>query len=136
MSTQPAVQTPADLFNVPETPRRELAIEVRGLSKAYRIPLERMDTLKERVVHPFDRREYRRLQALDAIDFDVERGEFFGIVGRNGSGKSTLLKLLAQHLPRRRGHASVSPAAWSRSSSSGSASTSSSTPARTSSSTA
>jgi ABC-type polysaccharide/polyol phosphate transport system ATPase subunit len=94
MSTQPAVQTPADLFNVPETPRRELAIEVRGLSKAYRIPLERLDTLKERIVRPFDRREYRRLQALDSIDFDVERGEFFGIIGRNGSGKSTLLKLL------------------------------------------
>jgi len=94
MSTQPAVQTPADLFNVPETPRRERAIEVRELSKAYRIPTERMDTLKERIVRPFDRREFRRLQALDSIDFDVERGEFFGIIGRNGSGKSTLLKLL------------------------------------------
>jgi len=94
MSSQPAVRTPADLFNVPETPRRELAIEVRELSKAYRIPTERLDTLKERMVRPFDRRQFRRLQALTAIDFDVLRGEFFGIIGRNGSGKSTLLKLL------------------------------------------
>lgn len=30
------------------------------------------------------------------IDFRVEKGDFFGIVGRNGSGKSTLLKIISQ----------------------------------------
>ncbi len=80
---------------VPAADRRELALEVRGLKKGFRIPTRRVDTLKERATSLFARREYRRLEALRGIDFEVRRGEFFGIIGRNGSGKSTLLKLLA-----------------------------------------
>jgi ABC-type polysaccharide/polyol phosphate transport system ATPase subunit len=71
------------------------AIQVEGLSKAFRIPTQKVDSIKERAVHPFAKREHRVLQALDGISFDVRQGEFFGIVGSNGSGKSTLLKLLA-----------------------------------------
>jgi ABC-type polysaccharide/polyol phosphate transport system ATPase subunit len=74
---------------------RPLAIQVEELKKAFRIPMHRVDSIKERAMHPFANREYRELQALDGISFDVHQGEFFGIVGRNGSGKSTLLKLLA-----------------------------------------
>src|SRR3954447_780705 len=79
---------------VPQRPR-ETAIEVRGVHKSFRIPSHRVDSLKERIIGPGRRQSYRELKALSDINFDIARGESFGIIGRNGSGKSTLLKLLA-----------------------------------------
>ena len=72
----------------------QVAIEVSGVEKTFRIPTQRVDSLKERLT-TFSQSDYRELHALRDVSFEVERGEFFGIVGRNGSGKSTLLKILA-----------------------------------------
>jgi ABC-2 type transport system ATP-binding protein len=71
------------------------AIVVDHVSKTFKLPRERVHTLKERALHPFRRAGEDELRALRDVAFGVRRGEFFGVVGRNGSGKSTLLKCMA-----------------------------------------
>lgn len=75
----------------------EIAISVKGVSKNFKLPHERADSVKSLFVNPFNknRNKYEVQHALRDISFDIKKGEFFGIVGRNGSGKSTLLKIIA-----------------------------------------
>ena len=44
-----------------------------------------------------------KARAVDAVDFEVRRGEVFGLLGPNGSGKSTTVKLLLRSAERRVG---------------------------------
>jgi ABC-2 type transport system ATP-binding protein len=70
------------------------AIEIRHVSKHFRLSHEHYSSLKERMIH-FGRVPYEDFIALDDIDVDIEEGSTVGILGHNGSGKSTLLKCVA-----------------------------------------
>jgi len=73
-----------------------IAIKVDHVSKTFRIPHEKVTSLRSAAVGVFSRKKgYEEFKALDDVSFEVKKGEFFGIIGRNGSGKSTLLKVLA-----------------------------------------
>jgi ABC-type polysaccharide/polyol phosphate transport system ATPase subunit len=73
-------------------------IKVQSLSKTFKIPLENRYTFKENLVELFRPAKYEKIRALDDVSFEVQEGEFLGIIGPNGSGKSTLLKVLAKIL--------------------------------------
>jgi ABC-2 type transport system ATP-binding protein len=61
----------------PTAPARTPPLEVRGLSKTYRVGFRRL-----------------RRPALRDLSFTVAAGEVFGYLGPNGSGKTTTLKIL------------------------------------------
>ena len=68
-------------------------IEVRGLTKSYRVYKKR-EGLKESLRGLFHR-EYSDVEAVKGIDLDVQQGEFVAFLGPNGAGKTTTLKLLS-----------------------------------------
>jgi ABC-2 type transport system ATP-binding protein len=72
----------------------DIAIKVSNISKSFKLPHERQNSIKSALIN-FNKRGYEEQKVLSDISFEIKKGDFFGIVGRNGSGKSTLLKLIA-----------------------------------------
>jgi ABC-type polysaccharide/polyol phosphate transport system ATPase subunit len=83
-------------------------IRVEGVTKHFRIPIDRGTTLKYRLSHARSSSRYRDLLAVDDVSFSVGAGEFLGIAGPNGCGKSTLLKLLSRIYKQDSGRIEVS----------------------------
>src|SRR5881296_1895415 len=71
-------------------PSPEVVVSVRGLTKVFK-----------------DFWGRAKARAVDNVDFEVRRGEVFGLLGPNGSGKSTTVKMLLGLLYPTRGHIEV-----------------------------
>ena len=69
------------------------AIEIRNLSKMYKLYNRPLDRLKDSL--GLSRKKlYKEHYALKDVSFDIGEGECVGIFGTNGSGKSTILKII------------------------------------------
>ena len=81
--------TPQSAIRNPQS-AGEVIVSVRGLTKVF----------KDFWGRP-------KARAVDKVDFEVRRGEVFGLLGPNGSGKSTTVKLLLGLLYPTKGHIEV-----------------------------
>ena len=74
-----------------------IAVKVDHVSKFFKLPTESTQSLRTSLVNRFRGiKGYKEQNVLKDISFEVEKGDFYGIVGRNGSGKSTLLKIISE----------------------------------------
>jgi ABC-2 type transport system ATP-binding protein len=81
--------TPHSALRTPHS-NGDVVVAVRGLTKVF----------KDFWGRP-------KARAVDSVDFEVKRGEVFGLLGPNGSGKSTTVKLILGLLYPTKGHIEV-----------------------------
>ena len=85
----------------------DFAVDVRNVSKRFRLAHGQYNSVKERIIHGGKRQATEDFWALRDVSLTVREGETVGILGRNGSGKSTLLKCICGVLQPTAGEVAV-----------------------------
>ncbi|MBE6877866.1 MAG: ABC transporter ATP-binding protein [Ruminococcaceae bacterium] len=87
---------------------KEIMVSVDNVGIRFNLAKERVDSLKEYFLK-FSKGtlHFEEFWALDGVSLDIEKGDFYGLVGINGSGKSTLLKAVAGVFKPTRGKITV-----------------------------
>lgn len=85
--------------------QNKIAIEVKALSKQFKVNVSGKG-FSGKLKALFHRR-HKVINAVDKIDFKINRGEFVGYVGENGAGKSTTIKMLTGILVPTSGRAEI-----------------------------
>ena len=86
---------------------KEVAITARNVSKKFHITEDSHNTVKQRLFRIFNPPRPKIVDAIKTMNFQIKKGECFGLIGRNGSGKSTLARLLAGVYPTDTGYVKI-----------------------------
>lgn len=73
--------------------KQDISLSVQHVGKIYYLYQSSYDRLRE-ILSITGKSYHQDYHALKDVNFEVEKGETFGIIGANGAGKSTLLKLI------------------------------------------
>ena len=85
----------------------KIAIQAKNISKTFHITEDSHNTVKHRLFNIFNPPRYKKVEAVKMMNFEVNRGECIGLIGRNGCGKSTLTKVLAGVYPTDTGYINI-----------------------------